>query len=356
MKDVLKVWPMILNEKETKDVKETYFFDFTDNKSESCGLEIKNSSCQFIDGEPKEHTIKISTETKELLSYFSKMKKIDDLKITIKGDDKKLAKFQKYFSGQPEGHQITNESYAETENEKEIREGKWTKPKKVLILSGSPRKERGATAIVYNIFKQGLDKSNCEVDVIHVADLENKTCKGCFTCWGKTRKCIHKDDTNELILKFHTYDLLVLATPVYVDGLPGALKNVIDRTIAILDPEFLNKDEHCRHPVRYPRMPHLLLLSTIGFTEMDNFTPMIDHVQKICKNMHLTYVGEVLPPTGWMLYIPNLKPLYKNITEAIKQAAIEIVQKGKIPKELQEVIETPIFTRGQITAIHHRGG
>ena len=356
MKDVLKVWPLLLNKKETKDVKETYFFNFTDSKEESCALEINNGICQFIDGKPKEFTIKVTTETKEWIAYLSKQKEFDEGKIIIEGDDKKLEKFQRYFSGQPEGHQTTNDSYALTENEKEILEGRWTRPKKVLILNGSPRKDKGATAIIYSQFKQGLDESNCEVDVVHVADLENKTCKGCFTCWGKTKTCVHKDDTNELILKFHTYDLLILATPVYADGLPGALKNVFDRTITILDPEFLNKDDHCRHPTRYPRMPHLVLLSTIGFTEMDNFHPMVEHVQKICKNMHLTYVGEVLHPTAWMLSIPSIRPLYKNTLEAIKQAGIEIIQNGKIPKEIQKQIETPIFTRGQIFAIFHGVG
>ncbi|MHA1187890.1 MAG: hypothetical protein ACTSSK_13635, partial [Candidatus Heimdallarchaeota archaeon] len=95
MKSVLQIWPMILNLEETKDVVETYFFNFTDNKEESCALEIKNGSCQFIDGEPKEYTIKISTETKEWLAYFSKQKELGDAKIIIEGDDKKLEKFQK---------------------------------------------------------------------------------------------------------------------------------------------------------------------------------------------------------------------------------------------------------------------
>jgi len=356
MKDVLKVWPMILNKEEIKGVKETYFFNFIDNKEESCALEINNGICQFIDGEPKEYTIKISTETNEWLAYFSKQKELGDAKIIIEGDDKKLEKFQKYFSGQPKGYQIKNNNgYAITENEKEILEGRWTQPKKVLILNGSPRKDRGATAMIYSAFKQGLDECKCEVDIVHVADLENKPCNGCFTCWGKTKKCVHNDDINELHHKLHTYDLLVLAAPVYVDGLPGALKNLIDRSILVMNPEFLVKDDHCRHAARYPKMPHLVLLSTCGFTEMDNFTPMIEHVQKICKNMHLTYVGEVLPPTAWMLSIPNIRPLYKNIVEAIKQAGIELVKNGKIPKEIQKQIENPIFTRGQITAIYNSG-
>ncbi|NHJ04002.1 MAG: hypothetical protein EAX90_04210 [Candidatus Heimdallarchaeota archaeon] len=101
-------------------------------------------------------------------------------------------------------------------------------------------------------------------------------------------------------------------------------------------------------------MPHLVLLSTCGFTEMDNFSPMIEHVKEICKNMHLTYVGEILPPTAWMMSIPNLQILYEPIFVAIKQAGKDIVTSSKISEELSNQITTPIFSRGQIFAVHNR--
>ncbi|MBK5115269.1 MAG: hypothetical protein JJE41_16720, partial [Candidatus Heimdallarchaeota archaeon] len=50
MKDVMKVWPYVLNITETKNVEEIYFFDFGDNKDEACALAISQGKCQFIDG------------------------------------------------------------------------------------------------------------------------------------------------------------------------------------------------------------------------------------------------------------------------------------------------------------------
>ncbi|HUU78884.1 MAG TPA: flavodoxin family protein [candidate division Zixibacteria bacterium] len=359
MKDVMKVWPFILNKIETKNVEETYFFNFKDKEGEACALEIKHGKCQFIDKKPDNYTIMITTETNDLIAILSKKKTIEEAiredKLTVNGDDKKLENFGRYFSGDPLGTQVTINNYSITENEKGLLEGKWSKPRKVLGLIATPRKDRGATAIVYSFFKQGLDECDCEIDTIYLADLENNFCKGCFTCWhSKDKKCVHNDDVNNLILNLHTYDLMVLAAPVYVDGLPGMFKNFVDRMLCLLDPEFILKDDHCRHPIRFPKMPHLVLLSTCGFTEMDNFSPMIEHVKEICKNMHLTYVGEILPPTAWMMSIPNLQILYEPIFEAIKQAGKDIVTSGKISEELSNQITTPIFSRGQIFAIHNR--
>ncbi|NHJ46744.1 MAG: hypothetical protein FK733_03040 [Asgard group archaeon] len=359
MKKVMQVWPIILNKEETTNINETYFFDFTDNKEENCALKIDNGTCQYIDGKPESHTIKITIKTTDWIAILAKeleiKKAITDGKLSIEGNDDYLEKFEKYFSGDPNGTQVNIDNYIFTENEKEILEGKWKKPKKVLALIGSPRGERGGTAILYSIFKQGLDESGCEVDTVYLKDLENKTCKGCFTCWyGKDKKCVHKDDVYDLIHKLTNYDLLVLAAPVYVDGLPGALKNFFDRTISLLDPEFVVKDDHCRHPCRYPKMPHIVLLSPCGFTEKDNFYPMVDHVKEICKNMHLTYLGEILVPAIWILANPNLQPLFMSTFKAIKQAGTEIIATGKIADETNKQISKEIFTRGQLFSVHNR--
>ncbi|MHA1211211.1 MAG: flavodoxin family protein [Candidatus Heimdallarchaeota archaeon] len=342
MKDVLKVWPVILNKKETANVEETYFFNFTDKEDESCALTIKQSTCQFSEGKPEKFSIKITTKTSDLISILSKARSVEEViaegNLKIEGKDNNLEDFMIYFSGDPDGSEVQITNYFLSENEKELLEGKWSKPRKILGLIGSPRKDRGVTSMVYSMFKQGLDECDCEIDTIYLADLENNTCKGCFTCWhGKDKKCVYSDTVNDLILKLHTYDLMILAAPVYIDGLPGAVKNFIDRMLCVLDPEFILKDNHCRHPVRYPRMPHLVLLSTCGFTEMDNFSPMVDHVKAICKNMHLTYIAEILPPTAWMMANPNLRILYQPVSEAIKQAGKEIVENGKLSDELYQI-------------------
>ena len=81
---------------------------------------------------------------------------------------------------------------------------------------------------------------------------------------------------------------------------------------------------------------------------------MVEHVKEVCKNMHITYIGEVLPPTGWLLTISNLQPFFIDTIEAIKQAGKEIITKGKIPEELTKLITKQPLTRGQIFTLHNR--
>jgi putative sterol carrier protein len=357
MRNVMKAWTLFLNKNETKSVEETFFFDFSDNKEESCAFEIVNGKCNYIDGEPENFTVKITIDSKYWIAILARELKIKDAladgKIAIDGNDEAAEKFVKYFSGDTDGSRVKIENYSVTENEKEIQEGRWSKPQKVLGLIGTPRKEGGMTSYLFKLFSEGLDE--CEVDTVYVADLKNKPCRGCFTCWhGKDKKCVHNDDTNKLIHELHNYDLLVIAAPVYLDGLPGMLKNLLDRLLCIIDPEFILIDGHCRHPSRYPKMPHLVLISTCGYAEMDNFHPMVEHVKEICKNAHMTYLGEILIPTGWLLSISNLQPFFKDTIEAIKQAGKEIITKGKISEKLTKQITKQPLTTGQILSLHNR--
>jgi multimeric flavodoxin WrbA len=55
---------------------------------------------------------------------------------------------------------------------------------------------------------------------------------------------------NILYPKIAEADVMVFATPVYVDGVTGPMKNLIDRMIPGVEPFFELHDNHCRHPVR----------------------------------------------------------------------------------------------------------
>ncbi len=357
MRNIMKAWTLFLNR--TKNVEEIYFFNFIDKPDENCAFEIANNKCKYLDGEPEKYTTKITVESKDWVAFLAKdlssKDAISDGKIIIEGNVEALENFSEYFSGDKEGINVIVDNYSVTQNEKEFLEGKWCKPKKILGLIGTPRKESGLCSYLFKVFKEGLDEFDCEVETIFLADLKNNPCRGCFTCWyGKNRKCVHNDDVYKLIHELHNYDLLVISAPVYVDGLPGMLKNFFDRSISLLDPEFILKDGHCRHPIRYPKMPHLVLISTCGFAEIDNFHPMIEHVKEICKNMHLTYIGEILPPTGWLLTINNFQPFFKDTIESIKLAAKEIIAKGSISDELIKLITKQPLSTGQIFSLHNR--
>ncbi|MGN1019769.1 MAG: flavodoxin family protein [Aristaeellaceae bacterium] len=103
--------------------------------------------------------------------------------------------------------------------------------KKVLILSGSPRKG-GNSDLLCDEFARGAAESGHDVEKIRVATKKIAPCSGCCFCREHRGQCVHQDDMAELLQKMIDADVLVLATPVYFYAVAAQLKAVIDRTVA----------------------------------------------------------------------------------------------------------------------------
>ncbi len=103
--------------------------------------------------------------------------------------------------------------------------------KKVLILSGSPRKG-GNSDILCDEFMRGALESGNEVEKIRVSEKKIAPCSACYFCKDSGGKCVHKDDMAQVLQKMIDTDVLVLASPVYFYSIDAQLKALIDRTVA----------------------------------------------------------------------------------------------------------------------------
>lgn len=101
--------------------------------------------------------------------------------------------------------------------------------KKVLILSGSPRKG-GNSDILCDEFMRGAQESGCTVEKIRIAEKKIGYCMGCYAC-RNGGVCAIKDDMAEIMQKLIEADVIVLASPVYFYSIDAQLKAVIDRTV-----------------------------------------------------------------------------------------------------------------------------
>lgn len=101
--------------------------------------------------------------------------------------------------------------------------------KKVLIISGSPRKD-GNSDILCNEFMRGATESGNDVEKIRVAEKRIGFCAGCYAC-RNTGICAIKDDMAEVMQKLIDTDVIVLASPVYFYSIDAQLKALIDRTV-----------------------------------------------------------------------------------------------------------------------------
>ncbi len=113
--------------------------------------------------------------------------------------------------------------------------------KKVLILSGSPRKG-GNSDTLCDEFMRGAKEAGNDVEKIRISEKRIGYCRGCYHCRGSDGRCIIDDDMGEIMQRIIDADVIVLASPVYFYSIDGQLKTVIDRTVArwteVKDKEF----------------------------------------------------------------------------------------------------------------------
>ena len=102
--------------------------------------------------------------------------------------------------------------------------------KKVLILSGSPRKG-GNSDILCDQFARGAAQAGHEVEKIRVAEKNIGYCRACYAC-KESGVCVIRDDMAGILQKMIDADVIVLASPVYFYSIDAQLKTVIDRSVA----------------------------------------------------------------------------------------------------------------------------
>jgi multimeric flavodoxin WrbA len=212
---------------------------------------------------------------------------------------------------------------------------------RVLAINSSPRKDKGNTALILNPFLDGMKEAGADVELIYAVDLKINPCYGEFNCWTKTPGiCSQKDDMPMINQKMSQADILVLATPVYCDGVTGPMKMLIDRTVPQVQPFFELRDNHTRHPLRNDaRHGKIVLVSNSGLWEQDNFDAMLAHIKAFAKNANAQFAGALLRPHGEALRpMLEMGAPVKDILDSAKEAGRQLVRDGKmLPETLMKV-------------------
>jgi multimeric flavodoxin WrbA len=220
---------------------------------------------------------------------------------------------------------------------------------KVLVFNGSPNMDKGNTALILGPFVDGMREEGAEVELQYVKRLKINPCQGEMNCWLKTPgECLQKDDMNAIYPKLRQADVIVFAVPVYVDGMPGPMKTLIDRLIPLIEPYVELREGHCRHTVP-ERHKHskVVLVSTCGFWEMDNFNPLVMHIQAICKNACWEYTGALLRPHSSALWYMLKKGMpVQDVIEAAKKAGRDLARDGRMKEETLKIVSRGLVPQG----------
>jgi multimeric flavodoxin WrbA len=222
---------------------------------------------------------------------------------------------------------------------------------KALLLNGSPHTEGGVHVTMLRYLEEGLREAGAEVSRRNLYKLDIKPCLGCTSCWSRTPgRCVQDDDMRSLLPEVARSDILVLATPVYVDGMTGPTKVFLDRLVPLLEGRFEIRDGHCRHPLREGvKAGALALVSASGFTEMDNFDPLVAHVKAACRNLGREFAGAILRPYGWLFsQLRERGHPVDSVLESIRSAGVSLVETGNIPDSLLEEISRDFVAREEV--------
>jgi multimeric flavodoxin WrbA len=107
--------------------------------------------------------------------------------------------------------------------------------KKVLIISGSPKK-KGNTEKLVEWFSEGATGKGAVVTVVRAAELKSKVmgCQSCRACQKQMEYgCVFKDDVADVLLKMIASDVVVMATPLYFFSMSAQMKAIMDRMFSL---------------------------------------------------------------------------------------------------------------------------
>ncbi len=217
---------------------------------------------------------------------------------------------------------------------------------KMIAFNGSPMGASGNTNVMVTAFLEGAEAAGAEVENIFLADKEINHCKACRRCVFSGGKCVINDDMEELISKYVESDIVVFATPLYIDNISGMLKVFFDRTICIGDPYF-EKDEngetrggkskHFKNGIP----PKMVVISNSGYPERSQFQALSLVMKRVARNFHLDLIAEIYLPAGMVLTagIKELEPVINGYKETLCKAGREIAADLKLSGETQKSLE-----------------
>jgi hypothetical protein len=218
---------------------------------------------------------------------------------------------------------------------------------RITIFNGSPRGEDGNTHRIAAEFMMGAKEARAEVESVFLCEYEIRPCRGCFGCWDRTPgRCQLTDGVTELLPKFRASDVVIFASPLYIDNVTGIMKTFMDRTIPLMDPHFeLDGSGEAVHARRYERLPDIGVISSSGFPEQSHFQVLRLLIRRIARNMQSNVVAEIYRGGGELMRSENLlnKPFVARYKDVLRAAGRELVEKGRVSDETQAMLEKPLI-------------
>jgi multimeric flavodoxin WrbA len=212
---------------------------------------------------------------------------------------------------------------------------------RALAVNGSPRVDRGHTALVLGSFIQGMTDAGSEVDLFYASRLKIRPCAcGVMHCWSNSPgECCVQDDMQVLYPKLRAADVLVLATPVYIP-LPGDMQNFVNRLCPLIEPTLERRRGRTRARFRDSvNIKKIVLVATSGWREIENFDTVLRIAKELAEDASVEFAGAVLRPHAWaMKAAGKVTADGEAVLDAVRRAGHELVTAGQMNPETLEAV------------------
>ena len=226
---------------------------------------------------------------------------------------------------------------------------------KILVINGSPRKEKSNTLRVTRAFLEGMSwEEKCDVEILHAIDLNVKYCKGCYSCWTYTPgRCVIKDDMAEIMEKYLAADVVIFSTPVHTFGVSAPLKTVMDRLIPvslpIIEERKIENKVTVIHPSRYDvAHQRYILISTCGFYSYEN---NVEPIEKQFEIMYGDALTKIICPEGELFSIPQLNYRLRKYLDTAKRAGKEFAREKRVSQKTMDKLRVKHYDPESFTTL-----
>lgn len=160
---------------------------------------------------------------------------------------------------------------------------KGDKQMKILVITGSPRKNGNSNTLADNFIK-GAQEAGHNVVRFDSAFKNVHPCIACNKC-GMNGQCVFKDDFEFIRDNIVDADAVIFATPMYYFGISAQIKAVIDRFYAI------------NGQIHTPKKSALIM--TYADTSSKEAQPIISHYETLLNYLGWSDSGKVIASGVW---------------------------------------------------------
>jgi multimeric flavodoxin WrbA len=220
---------------------------------------------------------------------------------------------------------------------------------KITAFNSSPWAHEGHTQIIVDEFLLGAANAGAKNQSVQLVEKQIKPCTRCGACFYKTPgRCSVRDDMAGLIEKFMASDIVVLATPVYIDNVTSLMKLFIDRLTPVLEPHFeKDKNGEYRRRGRFGKYPKFVVISTCAMPEMSHFQVVQLFFERMARTIHTEVVGEIYRDSAGLLLLcteqVSFRPVVDEYRKLLRSAGTQLVQTGYIPNEISRKLYEPMI-------------